>query len=186
MKNLEIFPVKIHIGYPQDLVGMTFLLDSLNIEKEVEPVNNRWDCDLYTSHFKDKTKRDISWTKNFCDHIKNNILNYTQELKENIYIFQIPWINLYKKNNFQETHNHTGIDNNLSYCYFYKLPKKTGCAEFIFKNQDGVCYTPDIEEGQLIVFPSWLDHMVTQHEIEDLRITISGNITVRKKELYGS
>ena len=38
-------------------------------------------------------------------------------------------------------------------------------------------YTPtNIKEGDLIIFPSWLEHVVPQNKSNELRITVSFNI----------
>ena len=37
---------------------------------------------------------------------------------------------------------------------------------------------PEESEGHLLVFPSFLIHQVTYHPIEDLRITVSGNVSI--------
>ena len=35
---------------------------------------------------------------------------------------------------------------------------------------------PEIKEGDLLIFPSFLIHQVTYHSIDELRVTVSGNV----------
>ena len=35
---------------------------------------------------------------------------------------------------------------------------------------------PDVKEGDLLIFPSFLIHQVTYHGVDDLRVTVSGNV----------
>ena len=35
---------------------------------------------------------------------------------------------------------------------------------------------PEVKEGDLLIFPSFLIHQVTYHSIDELRVTVSGNV----------
>ena len=41
-------------------------------------------------------------------------------------------------------------------------------------------FTPLIEEGDLVIFPSQLEHMVPKSESDEIRITIAFNIKIIK------
>lgn len=103
------------------------------------------------------------------------------------------WVNMYKKGHCQETHMHTSnhedeADPLFSFAYFAKYnPVKD--AKFIFVNptpptpckklEKLSCYKReiimDVEEGDLIIFPSILPHRVSTHTNTEPRVTISGN-----------
>jgi len=106
---------------------------------------------------------------------------------------QEPWMNVYEKGHYQEPHHHIDGQSNLSWCYFHKLPENSG--EFGFWNEMYRSYAattpmitigsdiaewqyPEVEEGDLLVFPSFLTHQVTYHKSDERRVTVSGNITV--------
>ena len=42
---------------------------------------------------------------------------------------------------------------------------------------------PDLNEGDLLIFPSSLTHHVTLHKIDDERITVSGNVGLFSKAI---
>ena len=102
--------------------------------------------------------------------------------------FSAPWINYYKKGHYQEVHNH--LPSHFSYCYYVKLPVNSG--DTIFINSDHTYnslipfkttanrFIPLINEGDLIIFPSYLNHYVTDNKSDESRITIAGNIKIEE------
>ena len=100
------------------------------------------------------------------------------------------WININRKNNFNLPHLHT--ESFLSAVYYVKLPKKSG--KIMFKNpivahqytihKDTIDeythfnageWSVQPEEGQLLIFPSWLEHYVQPNESDDYRVSIAFN-----------
>jgi len=105
------------------------------------------------------------------------------------------WYNIYKKDYYQEAHHHCDIGNVFSGIYFHKNstpPSFTNpCFELIgamgyhsvlndtwFSRTRKAHHKPDIEDGDVIVFPSDLVHEVPRYTEDNLRITFSFNITV--------
>lgn len=104
------------------------------------------------------------------------------------------WMNVYKKGDYQEIHNHMKHGASLSYCYFYKVPPDSGKLAFYNEHYRNFAATPlrealnlesfnisewlfiEAKEGDLVVFPSFMQHMVTQNLTDELRITVSGNL----------
>jgi len=112
------------------------------------------------------------------------------------------WCNKYTKGMNQATHNHISTGELFSFVYFAKYdPSKdaelvfvkdmsnakqngflvedspyTLCEELenhpIFSNHVAL----DIKEGDLVIFPSYLDHQVEEQKTEGPRITIAGNL----------
>lgn len=108
-----------------------------------------------------------------------------------------PWLNINEKGNFNPPHVHPG--NTYSGCYYLSFPKESGLIHFIdprpqhrlvspninhkegtnwyhTKNKyDSSIFTYDIQEGKVVIFPSWLMHYVDPNPLEDLRISIPFN-----------
>ena len=112
------------------------------------------------------------------------------------------WCSKYTKGMYQASHNHVDIDEIFSFVYFAKYdPSKdadltfvkdmtmanmngflvegssyTLCEELqehpIFSNQ----VTLNIKEGDLVIFPSYLQHLVEEQKHDGPRITIAGNL----------
>jgi hypothetical protein len=98
------------------------------------------------------------------------------------FIFNIKdiWINKYKNNNYQGTHVHPS---DFSFIIYYKVnkshtvfnsPIKTLLETFdskIFNKH----YEPNCKQGDIIVFPSYLEHWVRPNSNN---VTIAGNIKI--------
>lgn len=114
------------------------------------------------------------------------------------------WYNIYDKNNFHERHTHIGGFTQLSGVYFYKNP---GANEFAFFNpltkflegsnhSNSLFYNSDlhqnsvdigypiIEEGDIILFPPFLEHSVYPISEDSTfpRITFSFNCRLLPEE----
>lgn len=101
------------------------------------------------------------------------------------------WINKYVKGHSQDLHWHLNPEKDIlfSFTYFAKYdPKKD--ARFVFVNamprefrdeeiNKHKAFTiqmiPEIEEGDIIIFPCWLLHYVETQKTDNERITMAGN-----------
>jgi len=107
------------------------------------------------------------------------------------------WVNYMKKNEFNPPHIHTY---DLSFVLYLQIPEKLkeesenfvsagygpGLIEFIYGTEDryGDYITNHIkfpEKGDLYIFPSNLYHTVAPFRCEGERISVSGNLTVKRK-----
>ena len=98
-----------------------------------------------------------------------------------------PWLNLYKRGDFQEVHDHR--KNDLA-CVFI-VNEGRGFSEFYFKDRNYSLslktdrminyrneYTPKLKTGGFIVFPSHILHGVTPHNSDSVRKTLSFNLDI--------
>jgi uncharacterized protein (TIGR02466 family) len=98
------------------------------------------------------------------------------------------WINLHDEGGFNTQHNHPGAY--LSGCFYLSVPEGSGDL-IIIDPMPGVNYS-DLQgkapncnsvqsitpkEGLFVVFPSWLEHRVEQHENREPRISIAMNLS---------
>ena len=101
------------------------------------------------------------------------------------------WAIINKKGNFNTEHIHP--NSNLSGAYYVKAPKN--CGKFKVTNPHSISrdkFPPrenpnelnrlvaehEIEEGDLLIFPSYLPHSVLPNQSDDDRIVISFNIYI--------
>lgn len=104
------------------------------------------------------------------------------------------WINKYHPGDFQEFHNHSMPSCNLSMVYILKddetnkfkffdpdwqLNRANGLNDTLELPNFEV-YTPNLHQGDIILFPSQYGHYVTPNTSSDERITISGNFRVER------
>ena len=153
-----------------------------------------WKCNVLTSINPVKSESDPS--TQWCDDFYSICSKYVKEFIKLIHndlnhvniSFHDSWINLYHKHSFQEWHCHIGPRVMYSFCYFYKLPKDENRGTLLFRSrimdfeqyfpqhlQTQKIFQPNEQQHELFIFPCWMEHMVTQHNCREERITISGN-----------
>ena len=111
------------------------------------------------------------------------------------------WANVNSKGSYNRTHTHSGC--HLSFVYYLKCPEKSGQICFSdprpkahavqlpfmpsehWQGQQPEEYGQEVywppTPGRFIMFPSWVCHDVELNQSDQTRISISGNITFRKK-----
>ena len=103
------------------------------------------------------------------------------------------WYSVYKNDEYQEWHDH--MPSTLSAIHFLKFEKEHKAPIFqdpirnlkATINQAGLNermletdrYTPDVEEGDIIIFPSYLQHAVPAGKYDSHRVTIALNLNVQ-------
>ena len=107
------------------------------------------------------------------------------------------WVNMYSKGDFQESHELAFPGRSLSAIYIMELDKDTEGGDLVFEcpNFATVKYSglnrifdkwqyqhimPKLENGTLILFPSWLTHYVLPMRSEKRRITIAANFSIKE------
>jgi len=153
----------------------------------------KWDCLVHSSF---NNQKDDKIPEDLLDIIEKKIIEFLEdspnELKiRGTYILNQTWYNIYGKNQFQEPHTH-GMSL-FSGCYYLKLNKDIHYQTTFYNPNFNLdyskleknpyfCFTPDCDEDDLIIFPSYLKHGtkgVKKNFSNELRITISFNITNR-------
>ena len=166
------------------------LLSELTDDKLSQP--KEWNCSVQSSF---ETDNNFSWDY-FYECIQPNLLDMHQQLNGNPHTNSIvmteAWLNKYERGDSQEVHTHIGADNctfSCSYFAQYALndarflfydPDQTKHLGEFSKHYGGVVNTwfPDVQEGDIIIFPSWLHHQVEPHRSDTTRITVSANFKV--------
>jgi len=110
------------------------------------------------------------------------ILSYLLKPYCKNFVFNVDsiWINKYSKNNYQGSHVHPSdfsfiiyYKTNKSYTVFNSPVKKL--LESFKSKIFGLEYEPNLKQGDIIVFPSYLEHWVKPNSNN---ITIAGNINI--------
>ena len=165
------------------------LLSELTVDKLSQP--KEWNCSVQSSF---ETDNNFSWDY-FYECIKPNLLDMHQQLKGNpLHQFNMTeaWLNKYERGDSQEVHTHIGADNCTFSCSYFAQYAPND-ARFLFYDPDqtkhlgefskhygGVVNTwfPDVQEGDIIIFPSWIHHQVEPHRSDTTRITVSANFKI--------
>lgn len=161
-------------------------------EQNNQPKN--WSCKVHTSQSKYDEK-----LLSIKDLYEQDIFLFFDEIKmPNVEVdISDIWFNAYKKGQWQETHHHYGQQNvYFSAVHFLKYDRDIH-PPLVMNNMNRMILTPfeigrktslncwdldgavDVSEGDLIIFPSFMEHQVGIQETDELRATISFNIEVK-------
>lgn len=198
MKSIELFPVTVFKGQVSDNEILKNLLVSeiLNESKDLE-IPEDW-----TTH---KVKTSFSTHSSILnrDVLTSQYVECMRDVFDKDFDVSINkiWYNVYTDGEYQEVHDHLGSlfePSHFSFIHFLCFDKenhrppefrdplsqlRTTSLE-LERNNCGEVYVPDVKEGDLIMFPSYLQHCVPPgKKTEYPRITISFNVKV---ERYGT
>ena len=88
------------------------------------------------------------------------------------------WYQVYKDSEYQEWHEHS--PSTLSAIHFLKFDEEHKAPVFRDPNNKSNTYTPEVEEGDIIIFPSYVQHCVPEAQYRNHRATIALNLNLTK------
>jgi uncharacterized protein (TIGR02466 family) len=154
--------------------------------------NHKFLSTVYSTHDSYNLINDKNFF-NIINIIKEKTKEFSKLLNsEKDYNINNAWINIYKKNNFQEYHNHP--DSSFSAVYTIESSPVIDDCQFIIENPsfpyemvslqnikewnlyNFQYYKFNLRAGDLIIFRSFLKHCVTQKKDNHLRITAAFNL----------
>ena len=177
-----IFPKNFYYKFtpPNSKDLINFLSKNVNSNR-----NMHWDQNCLVNAFC-LSKED--W-KNVFEYLTPSLDMISKEFSyTGSYEIDLPWLNHYSFNGFQELHIHPGSD--LSLVFFINDGKNFG--QFYFYDRMSIempeavkqlvdyesCFYPEIKSGQFIVFPSTMLHGVTPHKSKEIRKTFALNLNL--------
>lgn len=184
MKKFELYPSTIYYdnvfnsnqNYISHLVDLTLQLSNANLTKNSCSVRNGWQSENNIYDIPDFAK--------LADYVLKIIK--TELLNKDVtpYISSM-WLNIHRQNGFNHVHVHSG--GWYSGVFYLKCSENSGNitftdprpgAEMSFYHQQtrGQLHTIKPKVGDLILFPSWLPHLVEPNCDTETRISVSFNI----------
>jgi len=139
---------------------------------------------------------DFNLYKFLFDEISKDVIKFYNKYDANIknHYFSNFWINISGKHNYNRLHSHSGSF--ISGAYYIKVPKNSGGIVFenpaymfienTFTNRNAWNsynspeWRIEPQEGQLIMFPSYLRHYVEENKRDEDRISLSFNIVINQ------
>lgn len=203
---VDLFPSQVYVNrvVQHDMIkGLTLDYVEKEYEKDPSTFVDKWDSNVFTTYGKNDN---FPWDK--------IIPRYKQTFDEIKELYGIEgmahvreaWFNGYKEDQYQEIHDH--IPNQfscihlLSYDETEHLPpiflspfrqvSVTNSPEFISKDPKDKpptwAYQSSVsaKEGDIIIFPSYLEHKVPRQSSSKLRVTISFNLNFVNYENFRS
>jgi uncharacterized protein (TIGR02466 family) len=172
-----------------DLQNQKWINRALEIQQTISGGGDEWEGKTYTTHNTTyNVLKDIEF-KSLVDAVTYHVAQYVK-LHNSIrtYTCESAWLNISTENNFQEMHTHN--ESTISAVYYIAAP--TGSGKIVFEDPREpdmlpikdianrnefsyikVGYTPI--PGQLLIFRSYLRHMVTLNENKLPRISVAFN-----------
>lgn len=159
------------------------------IKNTVTSNHESWDCDVYTSYQKHNLMNDTLF-KPLINKITDSVYIFAQSFTSNYrYTCSESWININRAKHYQEYHYHP--DATFSAIYYLSAPEGSGNTVFrsplepdmlSIKNlsselnylSNRSCIYPATTD-RLIIFRSYLEHMVKQGTNTEDRISLSFN-----------
>lgn len=154
--------------------------------------NKNWDCNVNTNfHLENNVLDEYKHMYSYVieDFLRNMGVNRDCLPNWNI---DLIWYNSYNKNTYQERHDH--FPHHFSMIHYLEFdPKNHPGTKFFNPSLLSTYFTPnqisnrmvqqekefdDIEEGDIIFFPSFVQHLVKPNTSRKRRITISLNLSL--------
>ena len=165
-----------------NLFSVPVLIGNINLDKikiDNEKFKTKWMSSTKTSHgFKNTIDPE---SQKYMGKKFALLLKTLLKEKFNLKLMHI-WENIYEKNSFQEPHTHGG--SHFSFIIYKKVkepqtiffhPGKNAIQCLNTLNYFETDQMLPLREGQFVIFPSFLEHMVLQSNNQS---TISGNLLV--------
>ena len=151
-----------------------------NLESDILKVGNYSNnlCSTYNTDCKE-----LAFLKNFYKERVDEIAKDQAFYHNSSYAYEF-WLQLYNKNATHDVHTHFGLGKNniISFVHFLKTTD-TKCLQFTDTKEIEI---PQQEEGDFIIFPSYVSHQVVSHTSNYNRIVVAGNIKLIQHENQSS
>lgn len=191
--TVELFPEIIYETVLDNADEINAEFEKILFNDDLFTLNKKWNCIVETSKSNDhRFPWNVFLETTVQQHLIPFIETHLQPKSPINILLRGVWCNRYKKNFYQELHNHVAPGHHFSCNYIVKTD--TDCGDFLIKNEKydtstslGISGFLDYEKefyrannapGNLIIFPSYLKHLVTANQTENLRATISANFEI--------
>jgi hypothetical protein len=143
------------------------------------PNRNRWNCNVHTTHMGDDDVYpvDFQFLRNEYTKVAKKFCKSKGRLPDRVYLPDV-WYNYYEEGQFQEPHNHEEHprETNIYVLVHYMIFDKS-CHEPT-KFCDIKLKPPEVECGDILIFPSRYWHFVPPNITKSPRLTFSCNIVL--------
>jgi hypothetical protein len=201
MEKIDIFPVQIIKGKVAEHQAVKdFLMTHALPEFEKHGVNDKTN-NTYTDYL--PGAYNIYWP--FLYNLyKPTIVSMLKELEivdsNKFHLKMTGWYNFTNYTNTKFVHDHTGGPTTINFSCVHYVHMEQDTMSTVFQNPNmklikassptkdlrtlpkyfyDYYYNPPVEEGDIVMFPSWLDHFIPPHVNNTLRVTTALNIMLK-------
>lgn len=191
---------KVSLNKSDELKLSEYYIPKILKEGPTMPLPIGWQCRVYTTfNNQEESKINYALFREILDKYLDEFLDQTVTYETRINLPANtrvkPWYNMYLKGSWQERHNHLP-GTSFSAVYYLKFdqekhiptcfhtdnklhpfmstgtPFKPGSAPYWYAKE---IFFPKVTQGDLVIFPSPLDHTVPVQTSDDPRMTIAFN-----------
>ena len=160
----------------------------LDLEKTIPSGGDNWQCKTYNTLGTYDLNQDSTFDS-LIGKIKEHVFEYVRCMgSAHHFQCQEAWANVSRKYNYQEYHTHS--TRTISAVYYVKIPESSGKIFFESPLEPDMLPIPNItnynmwshrvawfdpKPGTLLIFRSYLRHMVEQNSSDEPRISIALN-----------
>ena len=188
--KIEAFPTLIYRYHIDEQEAIKVRVNEYYEENKFKnTVPDQWNCDLFTSYGSGKFPigECLDAFTPTLDEFQTEAQCYGSMILTDL------WMNVYDTKHWQEKHIHSpGQWAGVYYVHFdpnehqatnFHHPLETLLATSGMINSKANVITPWVQEGDMIIFPSWLEHAAPMNKSSKMRSTISFNFFI-EEEVY--
>lgn len=132
--------------------------------------------DIYRSDWFNNEDLEREWVKFFLSSFDKEFSDICKELGYTEYKYMQVWFQQYLTNGIHDWHTHSG---HFAHVYYLELPEDGPKTVLVNPYTQAEYIIPDVREGQIITFPSWVIHRSPRNESEKRKTVVSMNFEVR-------
>ncbi len=180
MFNIPLYQYKIDNWQEkkQKLLEICSTIDFKNQDIANVQLTNIDADNVYTDY---GNKRNKNYKPNVEKILSNELRKFQNDAKLNEMSMGEAWFQQYYKTQFHSPHNHGPCGySSVTYIKFNKdkhIPT-IFIAPFNDPRGDVILFSPKVDEGDIIFFPSMITHYVQPNKSKDIRIILSFNINI--------
>jgi|MGYP003624362450 hypothetical protein len=171
--NVIQFPIKI-TPLKEHMLIKEHILAAIAEQPEhghmIAPNSNIVKCDWDTSRY----DPDRKWLQILNDPLYAHLDKWNNDMGYSSYGITEIWFQQYAHLGRHAWHTHSS---NFTNVYYVNLPSGGGQTEWIDPITKRVC-TFDVNEGDIVTFPSWVVHRAPQNDSTEVKTIISWNLDV--------
>ena len=142
-------------------------------------LNNRKNVNVTADNLYTDYGNDGQYRNNVVQILKNELIKFSEESNTKNMLVSNTWFQQYYKSQFHSPHNHGAYGySSVTYIKYDKKIHQPTIFIAPFSDPSGnlIEYAPDVDEGQIIFFPSMIMHYVLPSITNDIRIIMSMNV----------
>jgi len=174
-----IYKVEDHEDLKSKLIPLLEKIDGINSVQSFETISKSdWNTNQDATYFRknfvlNKEPNYYSLLEHHIDKIIHEVI--PDKNKKSFYVGQ-GWFHQYKKMNYYFYHWHPG--SRWALVYYLELPEDGPKTEF--ENEFGLPICPDVKEGDILIFPSWIKHRSPPNKSVGRKTIIAFNLVEKE------